>query len=197
MGKNSKFFVGLFYGIGDDPPREQGDRCQDAQQNNGFVRAALTFVKNSLGLQNVCALRLGKGAAVLRSVPGYAGSHTVYWYQSNPHTYHVYDTLVNNSGRGYVSFRELDPQNWPNIRCIQALCAGDDSYLEKREVTPAPHKEAPKEPEPLDIEVGGPLSPIPEGSEHTEDSFIVNPFVSPESVREANEAIALYSSDLG
>ena len=76
------------------------------------------------------------------------------------------------------------------------MCSGDDSFLEKKEPAPRKPEETNSTEDAESIRVGGPLSPIPEESEHTEDEFFVNSEVAPQYVREANRCANLYASDL-
>ena len=136
------------------------------ERHQVVYQAAVIVAEMALQVQNVAAVRIGKGVRTLSKKSEYAGSTTIFWTAAGTRSLEFI-----NSEDTYVSFVAMIGQNWTNVRFVQylTLTAEDDfqnstkdevsvsdaSPTSNQATGPSTHDNA---------SVGGPLSTIPEGS---------------------------------
>lgn len=152
-------------------PSNTGWRMSKVTERHQMVyQAAVVVAELIFQLQNLAAVRIGKGVRTLSKKSEYAASMTVFWTAAGTRSLEFL-----NSEDTSVSFVAMLGQNWTNVRFVQYLTvtAEDDfqnsikedevmsdvSSTSNQATGPSTHDNA---------SVGGPLSTIPEGSNEEE-----------------------------
>ena len=152
-------------------PSNTGWRMSKVTERHQMVyQAAVVVAELIFQLQNLAAVRIGKGVRTLSKKSEYAASTPVFWTAAGTRSLEFL-----NSEDTSVSFVAMLGQNWTNVRFVQYLTvtAEDDfqnsikedevmsdvSSTSNQATGPSTHDNA---------SVGGPLSTIPEGSNEEE-----------------------------